>query len=262
MASDMTYGGYLALDEVLGAQRPLSDHHDELLFIIIHQAKELWIKQMIHEVSFAQKEIASGRIGAAQKALARVSRIQSVMTQSWDVLNTLTPTDYLSFRGVLGTSSGFQSAQFRELEYRLGLKDPAFLSFHPPGEPARARLEAALAEPSLYDAALSQLQAHGLLAEGWRQTAGGESHQPAEAVEAAWAAVYRDTTARWELYELAEKLVDLDEALLGWRHKHVMTVERIIGRRRGTGGTEGVGYLQATLARRCFPELWSVRSRL
>lgn len=262
MASDMTYGGYLALDEVLGAQRPLSTHHDELLFIVIHQAKELWLKEMIHEVAFAQREIAGGRIAPAQKALSRVSRIQAVMTQSWDILSTLTPADYLSFREVLGSSSGFQSAQFRELEYRLGLKDPAFLRFHPEGEPPRAALEAALAAPSLHEAALGQLVAHGLLALEDMPADWTATREPSEAVEAAWAKVYSDTNGWWDLYELGEKLVDVDEALLVWRHKHVLTVERIIGRRRGTGGTEGVGYLQSTLTRRCFPELWSVRSRL
>jgi tryptophan 2,3-dioxygenase len=184
------------------------------------------------------------------------------MTQSWDILSTLTPADYLSFRGVLGSSSGFQSAQFRELEYRLGLKDRTFLRYHPEGGAPRAALEAALAAPSLYDAALGQLVAHGLLNATDLPPDAAGPREPSPAVEAAWARIYSDTAGRWDLYELGEKLVDVDEALLVWRHKHVLTVERIIGRRRGTGGTEGVGYLQSTLTRRCFPELWSVRSRL
>ncbi len=263
MASDLTYADYLALDEVLAAQRPLSTHHDEMLFIVIHQAKELWLKEMIHEVAYAQAEVAAGRLPPAQKALSRVSRIQAVMTHSWEVLGTLTPADYLSFRGLLGSSSGFQSAQFRELEYRLGLKDPHFLRYHPPGGAPRRALEAALAAPSLYDAALAQLAAHGLaLPDTVLNRDFTQPYQPSQAVEEAWLQVYTDTTGRWELYELAEKLVDLDDALTTWRNKHVLTVERIIGRRRGTGGTDGVGYLQSTLARRCFPELWSVRSRL
>lgn len=262
-SSGMTYGVYLRLDDLLSAQRPLSTHHDEMLFIVIHQTKELWLKEMVHEVAYAQAQIRAGRLAPAQKALARVSRIQAVMTHSWDVLATLTPADYLSFRGRLGTSSGFQSAQFRELEYRLGLKDGSFLRFHRDRSPERVRLERALAEPSLYDDALGQLAAFGLpvpaavLARDVTQP-----YHPSEAVEDAWLQVYQDTTGRWELYELAEKLVDLDDALLTWRHKHVITVERIIGRRRGTGGTDGVGYLQRTTERRCFPELWAVRSRL
>ena len=258
----MTYGDYLALPEILGAQKPISAHHDELLFIIIHQTKELWLKEMIHEVAYAQAQVAAGRLPPAQKALARVSRIQAVMTHSWEVLSTMTPADYLSFRGVLGTSSGFQSAQFRELEYRLGLKDASFLRFHPEGTPAREAMEAALRAPSLYDAALAHLVSHGLLSPAVLERDLTLPYEASAAVEDAWLQIYTDTTGRWELYELAEKLVDLDDALLGWRHKHVLTVERIIGRRRGTGGTEGVGYLQSTLTRRCFPELWSVRSRV
>jgi tryptophan 2,3-dioxygenase len=261
--SDMTYGDYLALDDLLGAQRPLSTHHDEMLFIVIHQTKELWLKEMVHELTYAQSQVRTGRLAPAQKALARISRIQSVMTHSWDVLSTLTPADYLSFRGRLGTSSGFQSAQFRELEYRLGLKDGAFLRFHAEGSAERTRLEAALREPGLYDDALAQLAGYGLPvpAEVLNRDK-TQPYQPSQAVEDAWLEVYRDTTGRWELYELAEKLVDLDDALLTWRHKHVITVERIIGRRRGTGGTDGVGYLQRTTERRCFPELWAVRGRL
>jgi tryptophan 2,3-dioxygenase len=263
MASEMTYGEYLALDEVLGAQRPLSTHHDELLFIVIHQAKELWLKEMIHELAYAQAQVTAGRLPPAQKALARVSRIQAVMTHSWEVLSTLTPADYLSFRGLLGSSSGFQSAQFREFEYRLGLKDSSFLRYHPEGTAPRLALETALAAPSLYDAALQQLARHGLsVPDAVLNRDVSLPYEPSPAVEDAWLQIYQDTTGRWELYELAEKLVDLDDALLTWRHKHVLTVERIIGRRRGTGGTEGVGYLQSTLVRRCFPELWSVRSRV
>ena len=261
--ADMTYGDYLALDALLDAQQPLSTHHDEMLFIVIHQTKELWLKQMVHELTYAQAQVRAGRLAPAQKALARVSRIQAVMTHSWDVLSTLTPADYLSFRGRLGTSSGFQSAQFRELEYRLGLKDASFLRFHREGSPERSRLEAALNEPSLYDDALRQLAGYGLPVPAEvldRDTT--QPYQPSAAVEDAWLQVYQDTTGRWELYELAEKLVDLDDALLTWRGKHVITVERIIGRRRGTGGTDGVGYLQRTTERRCFPELWAVRSRL
>jgi tryptophan 2,3-dioxygenase len=184
------------------------------------------------------------------------------MTLSWDVLATMTPADYTSFRDRLGTSSGFQSDQFRALEYRLGLKDEAFLRFQADRPEARARLEAALEAPSLYDDALGQLAAHGLLARDALPRNAAEPHAPSRDVEDAWLEVYADTGRWWELYQLAEKLVDLDDALQTWRYKHVITVERIIGGKRGTGGTEGVAYLRTTLHRRCFPELWSVRTRL
>lgn len=261
--SSVTYSQYLALDELLAAQKPRSDRHDELLFVIIHQTKELWLKQIIAEVKLAKSLIVAGNVEPAYKALARVSRIQTIMTLSWDVLATMTPADYLSFRGELGTSSGFQSHQFRELEYLLGLKDGAFLSFHAERPQVLAELKAALAAPSLYDDALAQLPRHGLaLPPEVLDRDLSQPYVPSAAVEDAWLEVYRNTAKYWELYQLAEKLVDLDDALLTWRHKHVLTVERIIGRKRGTGGTEGVGYLQKTLERRCFPELWSLRTRL
>jgi len=257
----ITYAGYLGLDELLAAQHPRTGRHDELLFIVIHQTKELWLKEIIHEVRLAKGLVRAGDLEPAYKALARVSRIQSIMTQSWDVLATMTPADYLSFRGGLGTSSGFQSWQFRTLEYLLGLKDASHLSFQDEGSEALAELTTALAQPSLYDDALSRLAAAGLLPAEALQRDVAQPYEPSEAVEDAWLAVYRDTPAHWELYQLAEKLVDLDDALLTWRHKHVLTVERIIGGKRGTGGSEA-NYLQRTLQRRCFPELWSVRTRL
>ena len=262
MSEPVTYSSYLALDEVLGAQRPLSAHHDELLFIVLHQTKELWFKEIIHELKLAQREVRAGALVPAYKIMARVSRIQAVLTQSWDILATLTPTDYLSFRGVLGSSSGFQSAQFRTVEYMLGLKDAAFLRFHEDRPAALAELRAALEAPSLYDDALEQLVRVGLLSAEVIARDLSAPYQPSAAVEDAWLTVYRDTARWWELYQLAEKLVDLDDAFLTWRQKHVVTVERIIGRRPGTGGTAGVDYLQATLSRRCFPELWSLRSKL
>ncbi len=237
----MSYADYLHLDELLSAQRPLSDLHDEMLFIIIHHSKELWLKQMLHEVGLACALVRAGKFAEAYKALSRVSRIQSVMTLSWDVLATLTPVDYSAFRDVLGTSSGFQSAQFRELEYRLGIKDPKYLEYYEGGTAGHARLVAALDEPSLWD------EANAALAR-----AGAES----------WLAVYRDAERWFELYQLAEKLVDIDDALAAWRHKHVLTVERIIGFKRGTGGSDGAAYLRSTLDKRAFPELWSLRTDL
>jgi len=262
-APRVTYASYLGLDQLLAAQHPASDRHDELLFIIIHQTKELWLKEIIHEVRLAKGLIQAGETEPAYKALARVSRIQSIMTLSWDVLATMTPADYLSFRDGLGTSSGFQSWQFRTLEYLLGLKDASHLSFQDEGSEALAQLTAALEAPSLYDDVLGRMASHGLtIPADVRARDVTQLYAPSEAVEDAWLAVYRDTTRYWELYQLAEKLVDLDDALLTWRHKHVLTVQRIIGGRPGTGGSDGAGYLQRTLQRRCFPELWSVRSRL
>jgi tryptophan 2,3-dioxygenase len=262
-AADMTYARYLDLDRLLAAQSPISDQHDEMLFVIIHQTKELWLKQILHEVALAQSLVRAGDLVPAYKSLARVSRIQSVMTQSWDILATMTPADYLRFRSVLGSSSGFQSDQFRRLETMLGLKDARFLSFQLDRPEAHAALSAALAAPSLYDDALAQLAKAGLpVPDEVLSRDVSQPYQPSEAVEAAWLEVYRDTERWWPFYQLAEKLVDLDDALLTWRHKHVVTVERIIGRRRGTGGTDGVGYLSSTLERRCFPELWSLRTKL
>lgn len=246
----MTYADYLKLDELLSAQQPLSALHDEMLFIVIHQTKELWMKEMLHELGLAITLIGVDRFAEAYKAMARISRIQAVMTLSWDVLSTLTPVDYLKFRDVLGTSSGFQSAQFRELEYRLGLKNPAFLEHYEDGSSERTRLQHALDEPSLREAAIEAVARAGFDV-GDRST---------EALAAAWLQVYREADRWFELYELAEKLVDIDDALAMWRHKHVLTVERIIGNKRGTGGSAGASYLRATLEKRVFPELWAVRT--
>jgi tryptophan 2,3-dioxygenase len=248
----MTYADYLQLDTLLSAQKPLSDLHDEMLFVVIHQTKELWMKQMLHELRLAISLLEQDRFAEAYKAMARISRIQSVMTLSWDVLSTLTPVDYLKFRNVLGTSSGFQSAQFREIEFRLGLKEASFVNHYAEGSEERAKLEKALAEPSLREAA------HGAL-----ERAGFDlGDRSVEAVAAAWLEVYRDADRWFDLYELAEKLVDIDDALAGWRHKHVLTVERIIGNRPGTGGSAGAPYLRRTLDKRVFPELWSLRTEL
>jgi tryptophan 2,3-dioxygenase len=246
----MTYADYLHLDSVLGAQQPLSGLHDEMLFIVIHQAKELWLKQMLHEVALAVSLIAADRFAEAYKALARVSRIQAVMTMSWEVLSTMTPVDYAAFRDVLGRSSGFQSAQFRELEFRLGIKDPKFLEYQEGGEAGQVRLRAALAEPSLWDEANAALARAGFPIDG------------PDTIRASWLAVYRAPDTYFDLYQLAEKLVDIDDALAGWRHKHVLTVTRIIGGKMGTGGSSGAAYLESTLTKRAFPELWSLRTDL
>ena len=246
----MTYAEYLQLDTLLSAQQPLSDLHDEMLFVIIHQTKELWLKQMLHEVRFACALVGEDRFAEAYKALSRVSRIQTVMTLSWDILATLTPVDYSAFRDVLGTSSGFQSAQFREFEYRLGIKDPKFLGFYEGGSEGHARLQKALADPSLWDEANAALFRAGfdIESEG--------------ALKDSWLEIYRRPEEFFGLYQLAEKLVDLDDALAAWRHKHMLTVERIIGMKTGTGGSAGAAYLASTLSKRAFPELWSLRTEL
>jgi len=248
----ITYADYLKLDALLGAQQPLSDLHDEMLFIVIHQTKELWMKELLHELRLAVTLVQEDRFAQAYKTMARISRIQAVMTLSWDVLSTLTPVDYLKFRNVLGTSSGFQSEQFREIEFRLGLKEPNFLNQYEEGSRQRTALETALAEPSLREAALGALERAGF----------DLGDRSVEAIARAWLDVYRDSERWFDLYELAEKLVDIDDALAAWRHKHVLTVERIIGNKPGTGGSAGAPYLRATLEKRVFPELWSLRTAL
>ncbi|HYC80942.1 MAG TPA: tryptophan 2,3-dioxygenase family protein, partial [Solirubrobacterales bacterium] len=207
-AKAMTYGQYLALDTLLSAQHPISDHHDEMLFIVIHQAKELWLKQIVHELELALALVRGDKLLEVHKNLSRVSRIQGVMTQSWDVLSTLTPTDYLTFRGVLGTSSGFQSAQFRTMEFLLGIREEGHLRFHDEGSGPRRALAEALARPSLWDEANRALARGGfavpadVLERDWSRP-----YRPNEAVEAAWAEVYRDVERHWRFYQLAEKLV-------------------------------------------------------
>ncbi|MCM8558139.1 tryptophan 2,3-dioxygenase [Sphingomicrobium sediminis] len=247
---DQTYGEFLELGKLLDAQHVHTDVHDEMLFIIIHQTKELWLKQILFEVDYAIDELAKDNFLFAHKALSRVSRIQTVMTLSWDILSTLTPADYMKFRHVFGTASGFQSAQFRAVEYRLGMKDPRFLKNYDDGSPERQMLQEALEKESLYEAANAALGRAGF------------DISDEAVIEESWIAVYRDTLAHSGLYGLAEKLVDLDDALAAWRHKHVLTVERVIGARMGTGGSAGAAYLRTTLAKRAFPALWEIRTRL
>jgi len=248
----MTYADYLKLDQLLSAQQPLSDLHDEMLFIVIHQTKELWMKELLHELRLAVDLVQADRFAEAYKAMSRISRIQAVMTLSWDVLSTLTPVDYLKFRDVLGTSSGFQSEQFREIEFRLGLKDPSFVNHYDKGSRERAALQAALSEPSLKEASHAALERAGF----------DLGDRSVDAIAGAWLKIYRDADRWFDLYELAEKLVDIDDALAMWRHKHVLTVERIIGNKQGTGGSAGAPYLRGTLEKRVFPELWALRTAL
>jgi tryptophan 2,3-dioxygenase len=259
----MSYGEYLQLDRVLSAQRPLSLHHDEMLFIVIHQASELWLKLCIHELTSAIDHVRRDVLGPAFKMLARVARVQAQLTQSWDVLATMTPSDYSAFRNQLGKSSGFQSFQYRMLEFLIGNKNPATIEVYRHTPELYDRLEKALNTPSLYDESLRLLSRRGYeipaeyLDRDWTQP-----YAPSKGVAAAWLAVYHNAEEHWDLYELAEKLVDLDHQFQLWRFSHMKTVERIIGYKRGTGGTSGVAYLSKLLELRFFPELWTVRTAM
>jgi tryptophan 2,3-dioxygenase len=263
MAQNVTYASYLDLDRILAAQHPASGAHDEMLFIIVHQASELWLKLCLHELVEARQHIAEDHLRPAFKMLARVARAQGQLIQSWDVLSTMTPHDYSTIRPHLGRSSGFQSAQYRMMEFLLGGRNADMASMHR-SEPAIAQaLHEELARPSLYDETVRLLARRGFdipyevlerdLGEPWH-------HSPS--VEAAWAEIYRDPKEHWDLYELAEKLVDLEYHFQRWRFGHLKTVERIIGFKRGTGGTPGVPYLEGVLKQAFFPELLSVRTAI
>lgn len=261
----MSYGGYLGLPTLLELQNPASDQHDELLFIIIHQATELWMKLSLHELGAARRQIQADELEPAFKMMSRVARIQTQMIQSWEILATMTPADYSSFRDQLGSSSGFQSHQYRLLEYLLGAKNAAFNQLHE-DTPAHALLERELATPSLYDETLRLLARRGFAIPADHLER--DFTQPYEAspeVEAAWLEIYRNAERRedlWDLYELGEKLVDLEYRFQQWRFAHMKTVERIIGYKRGTGGSAGVSYLTKVLEKSFFPELLSLRTSI
>jgi tryptophan 2,3-dioxygenase len=257
------YQDYLKLDAVLASQTPLTDEHDELLFIIIHQASELWLKLVLHELTGARDRIRADDLRPAFKMLSRVAAIQTQLIQSWSVLSTLTPADYLRFRDSLGHASGLQSHQYRQIEFFLGNKNAAYLAPHAHIPDVHARLTATLEAPSLYDEAILLLVRRGFVIDEAVTTRDWAiSHTPNDSVQAAWLAIYRDTQTHWSLYELAEKLLDLEDSFQQWRFRHLETVKRIIGFRRGTGGTSGVDYLQGALNYRFFPELWDVRTAL
>src|SRR5579859_422447 len=260
---DLSYGDYLALDQILSAQRPRSGQHDEMLFIVIHQASELWMKLSIHELVAARDRIAADDLPSALKMIARVGRIQAQMIQSWDVLATLTPSEYGRIRPALGQSSGFQSYQYRELDFILGSKNTAVLKVHEGTPEIHARLYALLHSPSLYDEAVRLLARRGfsLPAEA-RERDWATPYVASPAVEAAWLAVYREPERYWDLYELAEKLVDLEYRFQQWRFSHLKTVERIIGGKMGTGGSAGLNYLARALDSSFFPEVLKVRTSL
>ena len=259
----MSYADYLHLDKVLSAQAPLSQSPDEMLFIIQHQTSELWMKLAIHEVSSAMAAIRADDVRPAFKMLTRVARIFEQLNNAWDVLRTMTPSEYTRFRGALGQSSGFQSWQYRAIEFLAGNRNLAMLKPHAHRPEIVERLEAILARPSLYDEALLLIHRNGFdigadaMRSDWRET-----RRPSETVVVAWREVYRQPERHWALYELAEKLVDFEDYFRRWRFNHVTTVERIIGLKRGTGGTQGVSYLRRMLEVELFPELWKVRTEL
>lgn len=262
-ARKMSYGDYLGLDALLAAQKPLSGQHDEMLFIVIHQVQELWMKLMGHELALAMERIRADDLGPAFKATARVSRIQRQMVEAWEVLTTMTPHDYLAFRDSLGASSGFQSWQYRLIEIRMGAREALYLKPHAHRPDIHAVLAEAFAAPSLYDEALRLLARRGLpVPEAVLARDLTRPHEADPGVEAAWAEVYRDAGRWFDLYELAEELVDLEDAFRTWRFRHLSTVQRVIGGRPGTGGSAGVAYLKTVLEKAFFPELWTVRGKL
>ena len=258
----MSYSNYLSLEKVLHAQAPLSDAHDEMLFIIQHQTSELWMKLAIHEIRAALKAIRTNDLQPAFKMLSRVARIFEQLNSAWDVLRTMTPSEYTEFRNALGQSSGFQSWQYRAIEFLAGNRNLTLLKPHEHDPDITRELKAILAEPALYDEAVALLGRSGFdIGEGSVVNEDG-SRGMSDKVLAAWAEVYRDPRKHWELYELAEKLIDFEDYFRRWRFNHVTTVERVIGLKRGTGGTVGVSYLRKMLDVVLFPELWRVRTEL
>ena len=263
LGESQSYGEYLGLNQILTAQRPVSLEHDEMLFIIIHQASELWMKLCLHELTAAREHIRRDDLGPSFKMLARVSRIQQQLVQSWDVLATMTPAEYSLFRNQLGRASGFQSVQYRMLEFIIGNKIADTVEVHKRDKPAYEDLQRALRTPSIYDEALRLLSRRGFeIPEEYLDRDWSQPYQPSKQVAAAWLAVYHSVDANWDLYDLAEKLVDLDHKFQLWRFSHMKTVERIIGYKRGTGGTGGVSYLNKALELRFFPELWMIRTSM
>jgi len=262
-SKDMSYGDYLHLDQVLSAQHPLSPEHNEMLFIVQHQTSELWMKLMLHEMQAAVANVAKDELPAAFKMLARVSRIMEQLVHAWDVLATMTPPEYSAIRPYLSNSSGFQSWQYRQIEFTLGNKNAAMLKPHEHAPARLAVVEASWRAPSLYDETLKLMARRGLAVPAshterdWTQAYAAD-----EAVKQAWLQVYRNPSQHWDLYQMGEELVDLEDAFRLWRFRHVTTVERVIGFKRGTGGTGGVSYLRKMLDVVLFPELWTLRTEL
>jgi tryptophan 2,3-dioxygenase len=261
--NDMSYGDYLKLDQVLSAQQPLSKEHDEMLFIVIHQSSELWLKLAGHELEKAVQCLRENDFGPAFKVIARVKQIFIQLTQSWNILSTLTPSDYLKFRDDLGRSSGFQSQGYRKLEFLLGNKNSDMLKVHQQNSDAHKELESLLNNPSLYDEVITALVKAGFcIDDSVLNRDVTQAYQSNESVVKAWLAVYQQPDKYFELYELAEKLVDIEDSFQQWRFKHMYTVQRIIGYKKGTGGSSGVGFLKKALDVSFFPELFEVRTHL
>jgi tryptophan 2,3-dioxygenase len=260
--SDMSYGDYLGMDKMLDAQGPLSEAHDEMLFIIQHQTSELWMRLILHELDAARTYIGQGRHNQAFKMLARVARIFEQLNNAWDVLRTMTPSDYTTFRDALGASSGFQSHQYRLIEYVLGNRNLQMLKVHEHRTDLHGKLTAELDNPSLYHVALRALEAELNLKFDPSVYKMRSPHASDPKVMAAWATIYKSPEQHWDIYELAEKLMDLEDYFRRWRFNHVTTVERVIGFKRGTGGTSGVKYLRRMLEVELFPELWHMRGDL
>jgi tryptophan 2,3-dioxygenase len=262
-SKDMSYGDYLHLDAVLGAQQPLSPEHNEMLFIVQHQTSELWMKLLLHELCAAVECVRQDRLGSAFKMLARVSKIMEQLVHAWDVLATMTPPEYSAIRPYLSNSSGFQSWQYRRIEFMLGNKNAAMLKPHAHRPDILSLVESTWRAPSLYDESLRLLARRGLpvpashTERDWTQ-----AYVASDEVEQAWLQVYRDPERHWDLYQLGEELTDLEDAFRLWRFRHVTTVERVIGFKRGTGGTSGVGYLRKMLDVVLFPEIWKLRTDL
>lgn len=265
LAGELTYGGYLRLDRILGAQEPLSDppHHDEMLFIIQHQTSELWMKLILHELAAAIRFVQQDELPSCFKILARVKQVQYQLFSQWAVLETLTPAEYAEFRGVLGHASGFQSAQYRALEFMLGNKNPDMVNVFAHAPETQAWLRGILEAPSLYDEFLRHLHRKGLpVPEDRIEREWAQPYERSEAVVEVFKTIYENRERYWDAYEMAEKLVDIEENFQLWRFRHMKTVERIIGFKPGTGGSSGVGFLRKALDLTFFPELFDVRTRL
>ena len=259
----LNYGSYLHLDELLGAQQPLSDHHDEMLFIVVHHTTELWMKLVIHEVRSAMTLIAADDLGPALKRLARVKHIQRQMTDQWSVLATLTPTEYSQFRDRLGKSSGFQSAQYRTLEFLLGNKNPAMVAVFAHDPAVQADLDRTLHSPSLYDEFLAYLARRGYpIPDELLHRDFSQPHVLNQELVRIFTGIYDDPEHQWAVYETCEELVDIEDTFQTWRFRHLKTVERIIGYKRGTGGSSGVAFLTRALSLTFFPELFAVRTEI
>ena len=263
LGSSLSYGDYLQLDKLLDAQKPLSYEHDEMMFIIVHQTSELWMRLMLHELAGVLTCVQRDNLDPSFKSLGRIARVQTQLIATWDVLSTMTPFDYSAFRNALGRSSGFQSFQYRMLEFRLGNKNADMVTVQKRDPKAYAALQVALAEPSLYDEVLRLLSRRGYgIPEDYVVRDFSEPYRASKQVAGAWLGVYHNAEKDWDLYELAERLVDLDHKFQLWRFHHLKAVERIIGYKPGTGGTGGVSYLAKALELRLFPELWQVRTSM